>query len=79
LTGFIVNEADEIACSFCGKRPGQVRRLFVGAGVDVTGNMYRGTLCSECLSTFMLVMAAEDRQWFDREVDEARKFTPGQT
>jgi ClpX C4-type zinc finger len=64
--------ADEIVCDFCGKRPDQVRRLVAGLTVDTSGKVARETLCTECLATFMTVVALEDREWFDQEVDQIR-------
>jgi hypothetical protein len=63
-------------CSFCGERPNEARRLVVGTGVGSKGNVWSGALCSECIGTFMLVIAHEDRECFDELVEGARAFTP---
>jgi virulence-associated protein VapD len=67
---------ETLICSFCGKRHDEVRRLIAGTGVGRNGAIYEGRLCSECIGTFMLVMALEDREWFDKQVEEARTFKP---
>jgi hypothetical protein len=63
-------------CSYCGKRHDEVRRLVVGHGVGPTNNIWSGALCSECIGTFMMVIAHEDREWFDEQVEELRAFKP---
>jgi ClpX C4-type zinc finger len=59
-------------CSFCGERPDEVRRLVVGTGVGPKGNVWSGALCSECIGIFMMVIAHEDRECFDKLLKEAR-------
>lgn len=63
---------ETLICSVCGKHRDDARKLIIGTGVDHKGNSYEGRLCSECIATFMLVMALEDREWFDKQVEEAR-------
>jgi hypothetical protein len=65
-----------LICSVCGKHRDDVRRLIVGTGVDHKGNSHEGRLCSECIATFMFIMALDDREWFDKQVEEARAFKP---
>ena len=68
------NSSAALICSACGKRQDEVRKLIVGVGVDHKGGKHECRLCNECIGTFMLVMATEDREWFDKQVDEVRAF-----
>jgi hypothetical protein len=52
-------------CSFCEKGADKVKRL-------VAGN--KGYICDECVSLCMLVLAQQDRAWFDQQVEAARAF-----
>jgi hypothetical protein len=63
-------------CSFCGRRHDEVRRLVAGTGVGRNGEVFELRLCCDCIGTFMAVVAREDREWFDKQVEEARAFNP---
>jgi hypothetical protein len=52
-------------CSFCEKGTDKVKRL-------VAGN--KGYICDECVSLCMLILAQQDRAWFDQQVEAARAF-----
>jgi hypothetical protein len=65
-----------MVCSFCGKRHDEVRRLVAGMSVDGSGKVFEDRLCCEGIATFMVIMAHEDREWFDKQVEEARAFRP---
>lgn len=54
-------------CSFCEKGADKVKRL-------VAGN--KGYICDECVSLCMLILAQQDRAWFDQQVEAARAFRP---
>ena len=63
-----------VTCSSCGKRHDEVRKLIVGHGCDTQGGSHEVSLCDECIGTFMTIMASEDREWFDRQVEQSRAF-----
>jgi len=69
------NSPATLICSACGKPQDEVRKLIVGVGVDHKGGKHECRLCNDCIGTFMLVMATEDREWFDKQVEEVRAFT----
>jgi hypothetical protein len=58
-----------LTCDFCGKRDSQVRRMFEGIRWDGR----RHTLCNECLIVCVNIMMHEDREWFEKELDEIRR------
>jgi ATP-dependent protease Clp ATPase subunit len=62
------------ACSLCGKWHDEVRKIIVNHAVDAQGRSHEVSICDECIATFMTIMASEDREWFDRQVDESRAF-----
>jgi ATP-dependent protease Clp ATPase subunit len=64
--------APVLVCSLCGKRHDEVRKIIVGQAVDAQGRFHEVSLCDECIATFMTIMASEDREWFDRQVDASR-------
>ena len=55
-------------CDFCGKRDTEVRRIFVGSRWDGKDH----PLCDECLFVFIRIMIHEDREWFEKEIDEIK-------
>jgi hypothetical protein len=61
-------------CNFCGKTPDQVRQFIVGAGISPQGMRVGGNICSDCVASFMAVLARSDSGWFDAEVEKARSF-----
>jgi ATP-dependent protease Clp ATPase subunit len=66
--------APVLVCSLCGKRHDEVRKIIVSHAVDAQARHHEVSICDECIATFMTVMASEDREWFDRHVDESRAF-----
>ena len=58
-----------LTCDFCGKRDSEVRRMFEGNRWD--GRKH--TLCNECLFICVTIMVHEDREWFDKEVEEIKR------
>jgi hypothetical protein len=60
--------ATDLECDHCGKRPGEVLRLFVGVRWDGKGE---GRICNECVFLCVAVMAHEDRDWVEKELEEA--------
>jgi len=67
----------DLTCEACGKRHDEVRKLIIGSGTDIQGSHYQVRICSECVATFMTIMAHEDREWFDEQVERSRVFKPG--
>ena len=57
-----------LTCDFCGKRDSEVRRMFAGTNWD--GRQH--ALCNECLFLCITIMIHEDREWFEREVEEIK-------
>ena len=72
----MANTMDPLCCDFCGKSQGEVKRLIAGAGVSRQGRSGRANICDECISICMVVMAQTDREWFEKQVDQARDFKP---
>ena len=58
-----------LTCDFCGERDSQVGRMFEGNRWD--GRKH--TLCNECLFICVTIMVHEDREWFDKEVEEIKR------
>ena len=55
-------------CDFCGKSAAEVRRMFWGTRWDGRDH----TLCNECLFVSVSIMIYEDREWFEKEVEEIK-------
>jgi ATP-dependent protease Clp ATPase subunit len=68
-----------LTCGFCGKRADEVRKLIAGMDVDQRGGVHQGIICDECIALCMTIMAREDREWFDEQVDDCRRFESGPT
>jgi hypothetical protein len=58
----------DLECDHCGKRTGEVRRLFVGVRWDGKGE---GRICDECVFLCVVAMALEDREWVQKQLEEA--------
>ena len=61
-----------LVCDFCGNPSDKVGQFFIGQHVDPNCNIHTGHICSECIGLFMNVMAHDDREVFEKMVEEAR-------
>jgi ClpX C4-type zinc finger len=64
-------------CSFCGKLKSEVRKLMIGVVMTRDGQSVQNNICDECLGVQMTVVAFLDRDLFDRLVQNARAYKPG--
>jgi hypothetical protein len=64
-------------CSFCGKRKSEVRKLMIGVVMTRDGESVQNSICDECLGVQMTVVAFLDRDLFDKLVQNARAYKPG--
>jgi hypothetical protein len=63
-------------CGFCGKLSDEVRRFYKSISVDFDSRVFHGAICSDCVRIFMFTTAHEDREKFERLVDEVRAYKP---
>jgi ATP-dependent protease Clp ATPase subunit len=68
-----------LTCDFCGKRVDEVQKLIAGTNVGPRGRVHNGKICNECIALVMAIMAKEEREWFDKQVDECRRLEAGPT
>jgi ATP-dependent protease Clp ATPase subunit len=57
-----------LICDFCGKRDTEVRKMIAGTRPDGQ----EAKICNECLSLCMSIMMIEDREWFEKEVEDIK-------
>jgi len=51
--------------------------LYVSISIDRDGNQRTAALCTSCICTFLFSMAHEKRDEFERLVEAARAWKPG--
>jgi hypothetical protein len=65
------------ACSFCGKKKTDIRKLMIGIVMTRDGEKIQNSICDECLGVQMTVVAFLDRGLFEQLVATARAYKPG--
>jgi hypothetical protein len=61
-----------ITCDVCGKTHTEVGKII--ALVNWDGK--KMTLCSECILDCVTVMIHQDREWFERQIEEIKAHPP---
>ena len=64
------------ACGFCGRGQGEARRFIKMRSVNPSARVFEGTICDDCVRAFILHMAHDYRDEFERLIEEARAFMP---
>ena len=64
----------EPVCRFCGSVHDDARKVFCGTGVDGNGRIFESGICSVCIGLVMSLVAYDDRETFEKMVEEARAF-----
>jgi hypothetical protein len=65
------------ACVFCGQTLADINGSQIMIAVDRHGHKHTSALCGDCVLQFLLTMAHEKREEFERFVEEARSWKPG--
>lgn len=72
-----MTEDTPLRCRFCDKSQSQVAKLILASGIDIRGERRPEiSICNECVALCMTVLAYENRDWFDKAVEDARDFIP---
>jgi uncharacterized Zn finger protein len=64
-----------LTCDSCGKRDSEVRRMFEA----IRWGGRRHVLCNECVFVSVTIMLLEDREWFEKEVEEIKRHLDSRT
>jgi hypothetical protein len=64
-------------CGFCGRAPRTSPGSHIGASFYGEGEPYTGAICGDCIRTYIIELAHRDRPQFEKLVEEARNWKPG--
>ena len=64
-----MEQPDVPECSFCGRRHGDNGKVMKVFNVDGNATVREGWICGPCVEAHMLILAAMDLEWRDRQIE----------
>jgi ATP-dependent protease Clp ATPase subunit len=66
---------DEVRCAWCGKRQSEVKKMIVTSGAGwLKQPPHESSICNECVELCMEVLAIEDADWCDKQIERLREL-----